>query len=176
MRAALWQRPGPLVERSVDPPADKNQRRHQNGEQDELRDEAHRQEVVHGSDDRRRGAEPNEKCAGRERLDRAENEPRDEPGERDQMGRLQEGVHRRLRAILLQEEAPPGGAFSDPCQGETGGVFVAPAFGTGPGGRGRAGGRGAATASAPMALAAIWLNPPSVPASELNSMGTITSF
>jgi hypothetical protein len=27
-----------------------------------------------------------------------------------------------------------------------------------------------------MALAAIWLNPPSVPASELNSIGTITSF
>jgi hypothetical protein len=53
-------------------------------------------------------------------------------------------------------------------------VFVAPAFGTG--GRGRAGGRGAPTGSAPMALAAIWLNPPSVPASELNSMGTITSF
>ena len=42
MRAALRQRPGPLVERSVDPSSNKNQRRHQNGEQNELRDGAHR--------------------------------------------------------------------------------------------------------------------------------------
>jgi hypothetical protein len=97
----LRQRPGPFVERPVDPPADKNQRRHQNGEQDELRDEAHRQEVVQGADDRRSGAEPNEEGAGRECLDRAENKPRDKPREPDEMGRLQEGVHRGLRAILL---------------------------------------------------------------------------
>ena len=52
----------------------------------ELRDEARRQEIVHGPDDRRRRAEPNEECAGGERLDRAENKPGDEPRERDEMG------------------------------------------------------------------------------------------
>ena len=101
MRTALGQRPGALVERSVDTPADKNQRRHQDGEENELRDEAHRQEIVDGSDDRGRGAEPDEECARRKRLNRAENKPGDEPRERNEMGWFQEGVHRWLRAILL---------------------------------------------------------------------------
>ena len=85
MGAALRQRPGLGAERSVDAPADQDERRDQPAEQDELQDEAQGQDITDRADDRRRGAEPDEKGARRERLDGAQDESADQPAERDEV-------------------------------------------------------------------------------------------
>ncbi len=87
MSAALRQRTRLCAERSVDLAADQNERGDQSAEQDELGLEVHRHGIVDDADDRRRGADPDEEGAGRERLDGAERKADDEPGERGEVRR-----------------------------------------------------------------------------------------